>query len=95
LSETLIEERSRVIARLQKTLEDANIKLASVASDVMGASAQHMLHALVKGGLSPTAMADLARGRMRAKREQLAQALTGHLQPHHGFLQARTPGSYR
>src|SRR5437667_3830158 len=44
----LIEERSRVIARLQKVLEDANIKLASVASDVMGTSAQHMLHALVK-----------------------------------------------
>jgi transposase len=83
---TLIEERSRVIARLQKALEDANIKLASVASDVMGTSAQHMLQALVKGELSPTAMAELARGRMRAKREQLAQALTGHLQPHHGFL---------
>jgi len=82
----LIEERSRVIARLQKVLEDANIKLASVASDVMGTSAQHMLHALVKGELSPSAMAELARGRMRAKRAQLAQALTGHLQPHHGFL---------
>jgi transposase len=83
---TLIEERSRVIARLQKTLEDANIKLASVASDVMGTSAQHMLHALVKGELSPTTMAEFARGRMRSKREQLAQALTGHLQPHHRFL---------
>ena len=85
---TLIEERSRVIARLQKTLEDANIKLASVASDVMGTSAQHMLRALVKGELAPSAMADFARGRMRAKREQLAQALTGHLQPHHRFLEA-------
>jgi transposase len=84
----LTEERSRVIARLQKALEDANIKLASVGSSVMGASAQHMLQALVKGELSPTAMADLARGRMRAKREQLAQALTGHLQPHHCFLEA-------
>jgi transposase len=83
---TLIEERARVIARLQKAWEDANIKLASVASDVMGTSAQHMLQALVKGELSPTAMAELARGRMRAKREQLAQALTGHLQPHHGCL---------
>lgn len=83
---TLIEERSRVIARLQKALEDANIKLSSVASDVMGTSAQHMLDALVNGELSPTAMAELARGRMRAKREQLAQALTGHLQAHHRFL---------
>ena len=85
---TLIEERSRVIARLQKTLEEANIKLVSVASDVMGTSAQHMLRALVKGELAPSAMADFARGRMRAKREQLAQALTGHLQPHHRFLEA-------
>ena len=83
---TLIEERSRVIARLQKDLEDANIKLASVASDVMGISAQQMLDALVNGELSPTAMAELARGRMRAKREQLAQALTGRLQAHHRFL---------
>src|SRR6266700_2930523 len=58
----LIEERSRVVARLQKVLEDANIKLAAVASDVMGISAQQMLHALVKGELSPTAMAELARG---------------------------------
>jgi transposase len=83
---TLIEERTRVIARLEKTLEDANIKLASVVSDVMGTSAQQMLQALVKGELSPTAMADFARGRMRPKREQLTQALTGHLQPHHSFL---------
>jgi transposase len=52
----------------------------------MGTSAQHMLHELVKGELSPVAMAELARGRMRPKREQLAQALTGHLQPHHRLL---------
>ena len=83
---TLTEERSRVIARLQKGLEDANIKLASVVSDVMGISAQHMLHALVQGELSPAAMAELALGNMRPKREQLAQALTGHLQPHHRLL---------
>src|SRR6266487_3733595 len=83
---SLTEERSRVIARLQKGLEDANIKLASVVSDVMGTSAQHMLHALVQGELSPADMAELARGNMRPKREQLAQALTGHLQPHHRLL---------
>jgi transposase len=83
---TLTEERSRVIARLQKGLEDANIKLASVVSDVMGTSAQHMLQALIQGELSPAAMAELARGNMRPKREQLAQALTGHLQPHHRLL---------
>jgi len=83
---TLTQERTRVIARLQKGLEDANIKLASVVSDVMGTSAQHMLQALVKGELSPVAMAELAQGKMRPKREQLAQALTGHLQPHHRLL---------
>src|SRR6266566_1162594 len=85
---SLSEERSRVIARLQKGLEDANIKLASVASDLMGKSAQQMLHALVEGELTPEAMAEFARGRMRPKREQLVQALTGHLQAHHRFLLA-------
>jgi transposase len=83
---TLTQERSRVIARLQKGLEDANIKLASVVSDVMGASSRHMLQALVQGELSPVAMAELARGNMRPKREQLAHALTGHLQAHHRLL---------
>jgi hypothetical protein len=83
---SLIEERSRTIARLQKTLEDATIKLAAVASDLMGKSALQMLHALVEGDLAPSAMAEFARGRMRAKREQLVQALTGQLQPHHRFL---------
>lgn len=83
---TLIQERTRVIARLQKGLEDANIKLASVVSDMMGISAQQMLHALVQGELSPAAMAEFARGKMRSKREQLAQALTGHLHPHHCVL---------
>jgi transposase len=83
---TLTQERTRVIARLQKELEDANIKLASVVSDVMGTSAQHMLHALVQGELSPAAMAEFARGKMRPKRELLAQALTGHFQSHHRLL---------
>lgn len=85
---SLSEERSRVIARLQKELEDANIKLASVASDLMGTSAQQMLSALIEGELTPEAMAEFARGRMRPKRDQLMQALTGHLQAHHRFLLA-------
>jgi len=85
---SLSEERSRVIARLQKGLEEANIKLASVASDLMGKSAQQMLHALLEGELTPEAMAEFARGRMRPKREPLVQALTGHLQAHHRFLVA-------
>ncbi len=76
---TLTEERSRVIARLQKGLEDANIKLASVVSDVMGTSAQHMLQALIQGELSPAEMAELARGNMRPKRKhwlRLSQAIS-------------------
>lgn len=80
------EERSRLINRLQKTLEDANIKLASVASDVMGRSARDMLAALLAGEVDPTILAELARGRMRSKRDLLAQALQGQLKSHHRFL---------
>jgi transposase len=83
---SLSEERSRLINRLQKTLEDANIKLASVASDVMGRSARDMLAALLAGEVDPAILAELARGRMRSKRDLLAQALQGQLKSHHRFL---------
>jgi transposase len=83
---SLSEERSRLINRLQKTLEDANIKLASVASDVMGRSARDMLAALLAGEVDPVILAELARGRMRSKRDLLAQALQGQLKSHHRFL---------
>ncbi len=83
---SLIEERSRSINRVQKTLEDANIKLASVASDLMGLSARAMLAALLAGEANTTVLAELARGKMRAKREVLAQALQGYFKPHHRFL---------
>lgn len=83
---SLIEERSRAVNRLQKTLEDTNIKLASVATDIMGASAQDMLHALLGGLTDATALAQLARGNMRSKREVLAQALQGRITEHHRFL---------
>src|SRR6266699_1832438 len=82
---SLIEERSRIINRLQKTLEDANLKLASVASDLMGRSARDMLAARLSGEVDPTVLAELARGRMRAKRDLLEQALQGLLKPHHRF----------
>jgi len=82
----LTEERSRAVNRLQKILEGANIKLASVASDVMGASARAMLEALLQGEVDPTALAQLARGRMRSKRDLLAQALQGRFTAHHRFL---------
>lgn len=83
---SLTEERSRLINRLQKTLEETNIKLASVASDVMGRSARDMLAGLLAGEVDPTVLAELARGRMRSKRELLSQALQGQLKPHHCVL---------
>jgi len=85
----LVEERARQVNRLHKVLEDANIKLASVATDVMGVSGRAMLEELIKGQTEPTAMAELARGRMRTKREALSQALTGRVQEHHRFLLAQ------
>src|SRR5215472_15590164 len=83
---SLSEERSRLINRLQKTLEDMNIKLASVASDVMGRSARDMLAARLSGEVDPRVLAELARGRMRAKRDLLEQVLQGLLKPYHRFL---------
>ena len=83
---SLVEERSRAINRLQKALEDTNIKLASVVSDLMGASARDMLAALLEGETDVTILSQLARGNMRSKREALEQALQGHLTAHHRFL---------
>jgi len=83
---SLVEDRARVANRLQKSLEAANIKLASVVSDVLGISAREMLEALVKGDTDPAAMAQLARGRMRKKLPELEQALTGHVTAHTRFL---------
>jgi transposase len=83
---SLVEERSRIVNRLQKTLEDTNIKLASVASDLMGKSARDMLTALLAGEVDPSVLTELARGRMRSKRDLLSQALQGQLKPHHRFL---------
>jgi transposase len=83
---TLVQERARVVNRVQKLLEGANIKLSSVASDVMGVSARAMLAEIGAGQTDATLMADLARGRMRNKIPQLEKALTGIVQPHHRFL---------
>jgi transposase len=80
------EERTRVVNRIQKVLESANIKLASVASDVTGVSAQAMIEALIAGQTDPSAMAELARGRLRGKQEELVAALTGRFREHQGFL---------
>jgi transposase len=83
---SLVEDRARVLNRLQKVLEDANIKLAAVASDLHGVSARAMLEALCAGESDSAILADLARGRLRSKIPQLQQALQGYFTPHHGFL---------
>lgn len=82
----LVGEQGRVAQRIQKVLEDANIKLASVATDVMGASGRDMLRALIAGTTDPKELAKLARGRMKAKIESLQQALLGRVTDHHRFM---------
>jgi transposase len=83
---TLVQDRARVINRVQAVLEDANIKLASVVTDIRGVAARAMLEALIAGQRDVTALADLARGRLRPKRAQLEEALQGYFTPHHSFL---------
>jgi transposase len=83
---TLVQERTRVVNRVQKVLEGANIKLSSVASDTLGVSGRAMLEALIKGQEDPVLLADLAKGRLRDKKAELEQALTGFFRPHHRFL---------
>jgi len=81
-----IEERTREAQRLDKVLQDAGIKLSSVASDTLGVSARAMLAALVSGNRDPDAIADLAKGRLRAKLPALRQALDGRFGSHHALL---------
>lgn len=81
-----VRERMNLANRLQKLLENANIKLASVATDVLGVSGRAMLDALIAGQANPTEMAELAKGRLRDKREQLARALEGHIASHQRFV---------
>ncbi|NTU66034.1 MAG: IS110 family transposase [Chloroflexi bacterium] len=82
----LIDDHSREVNRVQKVLEDANLKLASVASDVMGVSGRAILEQLIEGQRDPVVLADLAKGRLREKRAALEQALTGRFTAHHRFL---------
>jgi transposase len=83
---TVVQERAQEINRLQKVLETANLKLASVATDVLGKSGREMLDALIAGQRDAHVLAELARGRLRAKIPELQQALEGRLQPHQSFL---------
>jgi transposase len=83
---TFVRERATLVNRVQKVLESANIKLASVATDVMGVSGRAMLEALIEGQASPAEMAELAQKRMREKRDMLTKALEGRVKPHHRFV---------
>jgi transposase len=85
----LVRERATVVNRLQKVLEWANLKLAVVATDVLGVSARAMLEALIGGQHDPAVLANLAKGRMRSKRAELEQALEGYVRDHHRFLIAK------
>ncbi len=83
---TLVQQRAQAITRIQKVLETANIKLSSVASDVLGVSGREMIEALVAGVSDAEALAELARGRLRAKLPALRAALEGRVEPTHRVL---------
>jgi len=82
----LVRERSQHVQRLQKTLETANVKLASVLSDLTGASGRAILRALIASETDPERLAELARGSLRGRRGELAEALLGRVTRHHRFL---------
>ena len=83
---TLTQERTREKQRAEKLLEDAQIKLSSVISDIFGTSGRAMLAALIAGQTNPHELAALARRNMRAKTSVLQEALTGHFTDHHAFM---------
>ena len=82
----MIQERAREANRLHKVLEDAGIKLSSVASDVLGVSGRQMLDAILGGTRDPEVLAELAKGRLRVKIPELQRALRGDFQPHHALI---------
>jgi len=82
----LLGDRARVVNRIQKTLEDGNIKLASVATDITGRSGRAILDALVAGTHTPEQMAELVHKRMEAKKPLLREALAGRVTDHHRFM---------
>jgi len=82
----MVRERAKEIQRLEKLLEDAGIKVSSVATDISGVSGRAMLDALIAGQRDPVVLADLAKRRLRSKIPELTEALTGQFTDHHGFL---------
>jgi transposase len=82
----LVHEVARHVLRIQKTLEDANLKLTQVMSDIVGVSGRAILNALIAGETDPHRLADLTRGRLKATRADLLDALHGRVTDHHRFL---------
>lgn len=82
----LVHDRQAVVNRIHKVLQDANIKLTSVASDIMGASGRRMLKALIEGETDPAVLAELAKASLRGKIPELQRALTGKFTDHHRFM---------
>lgn len=82
----LVREIAQHTLRIQKTLEDANVKITGVITDLMGASGRAILSAIVQGQHDPEILADLAKGRLRAKREALIEGLRGNVTEHHRFM---------
>ncbi|MGI9149452.1 MAG: IS110 family transposase, partial [Chloroflexota bacterium] len=85
---SLVRERAAESNRVQKVLEGANIKLASVASHVLGRSGRAMVEALISGVSDPTQLADLARGKLKTKHDELVRALRGVVGPHQRLILA-------
>jgi transposase len=82
----LVREVARHVQRIQKTLEDANIKIAGVISDILGMSGRAFLEAIIAGEADPEKLADLAHARLRAPREKIVEALRGRVREHHRFM---------
>lgn len=82
----LVADRTKVKQRIEKLLEDALIKLSTVATDIFGVSGRAMMEALINGQRNPQALAGLARGKMRPKRDALIEALDGRFTGHHAAL---------
>jgi transposase len=82
----LVREKVGHVQRIQKTLEDTNIKIASVVSDLMGVSGRAILEALIAGETDPDKLADLTRGRLKASHSTIVESLRGRVTANHRFL---------
>src|SRR5262249_19293364 len=82
----LVQEQTRHVQRIQKTLEDANLKLDGVLSNIVGLSGKAMLHALIEGETDPQKLVELVHPRVKASRAELMEALRGRITAHHRFL---------